>query len=141
MKKIVFQSLKSEILLLLDITPNKENTSNLKENILIYEKQIEKYNLDKVFEYEKYLEGEISKQDYLSIKYNLEDNINNCLNEIKNIKEKMIKSNQENKENIILKKYFNSEELTKEMVDNFVKCIYIYDDNNIKIEWSFKNIK
>ena len=141
LKKIVFQSLKNEILLLLDITPNKENTSNLKENILIYEKQIEKYNLDKVFEYEKYLEGEISKQDYLSIKYNLEDNINNCLNEIKNIKEKMIKSNQENKENIILKKYFNSEELTKEMVDNFVNCIYIYDDNNIKIEWSFKNIK
>ncbi len=139
LKQLVFQSLKNQIVLLLDINVHKENNTNSKENISIYEKQIEKYNLDKVFGYEKYLEGQISREDYLIIKQTLENNINSCLNEIKNIKEKIVEINQTNKEKDIFKKYFNSEELTKEMVDNFIKCIYIYDDNNIKIEWCFKN--
>ena len=139
LKELVFQSLKNQILILLDILPDRGNTTNLQENILIYEKQIEKYNSDKLFEYEKYIEGDISKDEYLIIKANLEKNISILLNKIKEIKENLFKVNEKDKEVDTLKKYLNNNELTKEMVDKFIKCIYIYDDKTIKIEWKFKN--
>lgn len=38
-----------------------------------------------------------------------------------------------------LEKYLGMEELTREMVEAFVDCIYVYNDKSIHIQWRFEN--
>ena len=39
-----------------------------------------------------------------------------------------------------LEKYLGMEELTREMVEAFVDCIYVYNDKSIHIQWRFGNV-
>lgn len=39
-----------------------------------------------------------------------------------------------------LEKYLGTEELTREMVEAFVDCIYVYNDKSIHIQWRFGNV-
>ena len=38
-----------------------------------------------------------------------------------------------------LENYLGMEELTREMVEAFIDCIYVYDDKSIHIQWRFEN--
>lgn len=39
----------------------------------------------------------------------------------------------------ILENYLGMEELTREMVEAFIDCIYVYDDKSIHIQWRFES--
>ena len=39
-----------------------------------------------------------------------------------------------------LEKYLGMEELTREMMEAFVDCIYVYNDKSIHIQWRFGNV-
>ena len=38
-----------------------------------------------------------------------------------------------------LENYLGMEELTREMVEAFIDCIYVYDDKSIHIQWRFES--
>ena len=51
--------------------------------------------------------------------------------------ERLISSKQMEEQQ--LQDYANMEELTSEMVDTLIECIYIYNDSSVHIQWRFKN--
>lgn len=59
--------------------------------------------------------------------------------ENKKIKKELDILLEQEKELCLIRKYLNSKELTKNMVDEFVKCIYVNGKDNIRIEWNFEN--
>ena len=89
--------------------------------------------------YEKYVENRITLDGYIKLKEEKENNINIILEKIQLSKDKIkqYKAIDTEKENF--KQYINEEQLTKKLVDIFVKCICIYKDNII-IKWNFKNV-
>ena len=137
-KEIVFESLKKEILLYIENQEDLLDKTNLKKNILILEKEQEELIFSRRLMYEEYINEKISKEEYLKLKAEKEQLINNLKNEIEKIKNIFLENKEIREENQILRNYLKEDVLTKEMVDIFIDKIYIYDKENIKIDWKFK---
>ena len=88
--------------------------------------------------YEDNINKKITKENYLKMKAEKEISINILKEEIQELNNKFLQNKNMEKESSILKKYLKEESLTKDMVDVFLKSIYIYDNNTIRIEWNFK---
>ena len=139
LKKLVFEKFKEQISIRYNSIDNTYNINKLKNSILFYENEISKSNTSRMKKYEDYIEGIILKQEYINIKNELEVNINSYLSKIKKIKKELDILLEQEKELCLIRKYLNSKELTKDMVDEFVKCIYVNGKDNIRIEWNFEN--
>ena len=138
LKKIVFESLKKQILLYLKEKDEITDKTNLKKDILILEKQQKELISSRRLIYEDYINQKITKEDYLKIKLEKENLINEIKEKIKKLELEISEYKEFDEENKIFEKYMNSNELNQEMVDIFLKNIYIYDKDTIKIEWKFK---
>ena len=112
--------------------------TNLKKDILILEKQQKELISSRRLIYEDYINQKITKEDYLKIKLEKENLINEIKEKIKKLELEISEYKEFDEENKIFEKYMNSNELNQEMVDIFLKNIYIYDKDTIKIEWKFK---
>ena len=139
LKKLVFEKFKEQISIRYNSIDNTHNIDTLKNSILFYENEISKSNTNRMKKYEDYIEGIILKEEYINIKNELEVNINSYLSKIKKIKKDLDILLEQEKELCLIRKYLNSKELTKDMVDEFVKCIYVNGKDNIRIEWNFEN--
>uniref|UniRef100_UPI0029423815 recombinase family protein n=1 Tax=uncultured Tyzzerella sp. TaxID=2321398 RepID=UPI0029423815 len=137
-KEIVFESLKKEILLYIKNQDDLEDKTNLKKNVLILEKEQEELIFSRRLIYEDYINEKISKEEYLKLKREKEQLITNLKNEIEKVKNISLENKEIREENKILRNYLKEDVLTKEMVDIFIDKIYIYDRENIKIDWKFK---
>ncbi len=122
----------------LDTLKEKLILNNIKENKNYDKNKIEKLILNsnnsltrltskKVKIYENYLENIITKDEYLKQKKNL-DNLISLEN--KNLKELNIQLNSIENNN----KYFNFTELTKDIVDKYVKEILVYNSNEVVVK-------
>ncbi len=139
LKKIVFESLKEQILL--HFKEEKEeiiDKDNLKQQILKLEQKEKELIFSRRLMYEDYINKKITKENYLKMKAEKEISINILKEEIQELNNKFLQNKNMEKESSILKKYLKEESLTKDMVDVFLKSIYIYDNNTIRIEWNFK---
>ena len=154
MKKIVWNILKQQLKLFIN---NKKlekikNDKEGKNDINLYCKEMDKENENlnkykkmKVNLYEDWKLNIISEEEY---KEYLKDYTDKIVNSTKNIKflENKINETKKNYSELNEKKciksienFINEKELTLEMVDNFIDYIEVYENNNIKINFKFRD--
>ena len=138
LKQIIFECLKKEILINLDKNANKDNIKTLKKNLSNLTEQLNILTLNKKTLYEDYLYKKFTKEKYLEIKKENEMKIDNIKKDIESLKLKIMENKQAEDENKTFKQYLKADKLTKTMLDIFVKNIYIFDKDNINIEWNLK---
>ena len=153
LKTCIFRSIKYHIDLLRgveearkEIKPRTEYTKSIKQKVENMQCELEKVEKDKVENYEKWKNIEITEIEYI-------ENIKNivskeCLlkNTIKDEKSKLLKAKKEAiylRENVwidTLLKYKNQRKLTKEMLEDLIDKIYINKDGRkIKIKFKYED--
>ena len=153
LKTCIFRSIKYHIDLLRgveearkEIKPRTEYTKSIKQKVENMQCELEKVEKDKVENYEKWKNNEITEIEYI-------ENIKNivskeCLlkNTIKDEKSKLLKAKKEAiylRENVwidTLLKYKNQRKLTKEMLEDLIDKIYINKDGRkIKIKFKYED--
>ena len=91
--------------------------------------------------YEQMLDGELDRQQYLQKRTILTEKQDHIKLQIQKLEEKMTEQEQQKKEippDSMINLYLHAEKLTREIVDAFVDCIYVYGDERIHIDWRFQ---
>ena len=120
----------------------EDNTLKIKKQIECLEMTNNKLitNLDK--SYMDMLKGIIDEEQYIRISESIKKEIENNKLSIDNLKNEQTNSNKI--DNKILEKHINEflslENTTRELIINFVEKIYIYQDKQIDIIFTFKNV-
>ena len=108
------------------------------------EKRQEQIKVQNQQNYEKYHEGQMSREEFLSEKKQLEEEKERLERRKKELEE-LISGEKE----ILLKKniqveqmmeFLGYEKLTEEMLEKYVDGIYVYDDGRVKIKYKEKQI-
>ncbi len=110
-----------------------KNNNNLKYEINLYEKKLTKLDDEKDKMYMLYLNEDMNKEEYLTNRKNIEERkkyIADKIEALKNETRKYIKLDG-------MEKVIYEDKLTYEMVDLFIKKIYVYNKDKIKIDWNF----
>lgn len=103
------------------------------------EKRQEQIKAQNQQNYEKYHEGQMSREEFLSEKKQLEEEKERLERRKKELEE-LISGEKE----ILLKKnipveqmmeFLGYEKLTEEMLEKYVEGIYVYDDGKVEVEW------
>ena len=103
------------------------------------EKRQEQIKVQNQQNYEKYHEGQMSREEFLSEKKQLEEEKERLERRKKELEE-LISGEKE----ILLKKnipveqmmeFLGYEKLTEEMLEKYVDGIYVYDDGKVEVEW------
>ena len=97
-------------------------------------------NLDKT--YMNMLKGIIDEEQYVRVSESLKQEIENNRKNIDNLKNENSESNKIDKK--LIDKYINEflslENLVRELIINLVEKIYIYQDKQVDIIFTFKNV-
>ena len=121
---------------------NKPNTST-ENSIIQLDNEIKNLQSNKRKLYERYKNNEINQTEYLHEREILEKELG-----IKITAREPLISQKQNHENILesahelsqkFLKYQSTTELTKEMADEFIKEVNVYDFNRIEIKFTFKD--
>ena len=135
----------------LDKNKVKDSIGNISplDNTLKIKKQIESLglinnklteNLDKT--YMNMLKGIIDEEQYVRVSESLKQEIENNRKNIDNLKNENSESNKIDKK--LIDKYINEflslENLVRELIINLVEKIYIYQDKQVDIIFTFKNV-
>lgn len=135
----------------LDKNKVKDSIGNISpiDNTLKIKKQIESLelinnklteNLDKT--YMDMLKGIIDEEQYVRVSESLKQEIENNRKNIDNLKNENSESNKIDKK--LIDKYINEflslENLVRELIINLVEKIYIYQDKQVDIIFTFKNV-
>ncbi len=99
------------------------------------EKEIERKKDLKAQYYSKYKQGELSREEFLQKKGNLQDEIQVCQKETQIIRES-IEDMQEDKRELVEKYggYQDDIQLDRAMIERLVEVIWVYDVGRVKIE-------
>ena len=133
-----------------DAVKQKKNlVSFQKEQIQLIKKKLEKCKLDiketeaaKDKLYEKYAFGGLIREEYQKRSKELSEKNSFLSSEKAEVVLKLEKleseyrKTEEDMKQII--RYSHIEELTQEIVDIFIKKIYVYKDKRVEIEWNFR---
>ncbi|MFI3255603.1 MAG: recombinase family protein [Eubacteriales bacterium] len=113
--------------------------------ITTLEKEMKRLNTLKMLDYEKFTDGEISREVFLEKKAIAQEKIDQVEQEIHSIKKKQVvvptefsDSGDDVKRAISL--FHGTEELTPELAQAFVKSVYVYDYDKIEIDFHFKDL-
>ena len=151
LNKIVLDVLLTQTKLFIDnekilrITKEKINQPNVSEDnsILQLDNEIMNMQANKRKLYERYKNGEINQAVHLQEREKLEDELTN-----KTTTRETLISQQQNHNNILesaqlllqnFLKFQSSIELTKEIVDNFIESVKVYDVDRITIKFKFQD--
>ena len=103
---------------------------------------LERLNTLRIEEYEKYLDGNIGKEDYFTQKEKLNQEIEKVSSKISDLeadyeiqKLKNLQSNNQFVEHF--KDKHKIKELSRELATELVNSIYVFDENRIEIVWNF----
>ena len=151
LEKVILNNIKDICERYLDKSKIKESINNIEfvDNTLKIKKQIENLkitnnklteSLDKT--YMDKLKGIIDTEQYIRVSKNIKKEIDNNKINIENLKNKEKSANKFTNKNV--KKYINEflslDNPTRELIINLVEKIYIYQDKQIDIIFTFKNI-
>ncbi len=127
-----------------------QNTPAIKKKTFNFQEQKEKQEkkLSKIIHYKKDLYQDfkdefISKNEYLSLKKEYSKQEEHIQNSIKNLEKEISHTKQDiNQKNIYLEKFIKHkgfDQLSREILVDFIKQIYVYENKNIKIEFLFED--
>ncbi len=151
LEKVILNNIKEVCKEYLDKSKIKDSISNMefKDNSLKIKKQIESLelannklteNLDK--NYMNMLKGIIDEEQYIRVSENIKTEISNNKKSIDNLKNENSESNKIDRKQI--EKYINEflslGNPTRELIINLVEKIYIYQDKQVDIIFTFKNV-
>ena len=103
------------------------------------EKRQEQIKIQNRQNYEKYHEGQMNQKQFMEAKKQLEEERERLQKRIQELEE-LINGEKE----ILMKKnvpveqmlmYLGYEKLTREMLEEYVQGIYVYDDGRVEVEW------
>ncbi|MFI3250710.1 MAG: recombinase family protein [Eubacteriales bacterium] len=107
---------------------------------------LRKQEQSKIMLYEEFIEGRITPSEYHCKRDEIERNIIELTNLIQK-KQETLDQEKENtrqeadaNEKSLLVPFLKEETLTREMVDAFIHCIYVYPEKKIEIHWNFSDI-
>jgi hypothetical protein len=115
------------------------NTKNF--NAQKKREELDKIENYKVQAFESYIDGLLTKAEYMQLKEKYEENakaIQLELQENKSAGENKAQQRSFQRWLLALTDNFNVEHLTREMVLNLIEGIYIYEDNRIEINYKFR---
>ena len=97
-------------------------------------------NLDKT--YMDMLKGIIDEEQYIRVSENLKKEIENNKSKIDNLKNEQINENKIDNKKIekYIDEFLSLEKPTRELIINLVEKIYIYQDKQVDIIFTFKNV-
>ncbi len=151
LERVILDNIKDVCKEYLDKSKIKDSISNMefKDNSLKIKKQMESLelannklteNLDK--NYINMLKGIIDEEQYIRVSENIKTEISNNKKSIDNLQNENSQSNKIDKKQI--EKYINEflslENPTRELIINLVEKIYIYQDKQVDIIFTFKNV-
>ena len=106
-------------------------------------KSIQQWKADKLLQYELYADGSLSKEAYLNVKEGLSVKIQDAEQQLFGIIEKHGKEKQisETAEHLggLAKTFFGETELTYEIAQAFIQNVYIYNKDQIEIEFRIED--
>ena len=151
LEELVLSMINKELALRGNAAEQAEDLGQLqKSRITELEKKLKKLNLEKRQAenardalYEKYALGKMDQKEYrkaADVKdgetVSISEQIKTCREEISRLREEQEKLQADMKQVI---RYSHMEELTQELVDTFIRKIYVYKDKRVEIEWDFRN--
>ena len=113
-----------------------------------FEAKLEILKRRKLSRYEEYAEGKISTQIYKNENEKITQEINSITDQIAEIRKQISDDNNFSMEVKLRSKLANeviadkneSGNLTKELVDMFIKMVYVHDEDRLEIEYTFDDI-
>ncbi len=110
-----------------------------KKQLKIYGRSVKKLEEEKVILYDKKISKEISENEYLRWKVEKDRLQEELCDKIALLEEELEELQQDNHllDTNVLEGYLQREELTREMVECFIDCIYVYEDY-IHVNWNFE---
>lgn len=123
-------------------TKSEKEVATLIQTIRKVQQSLEKLNVLKIEEYERYLDGKIGKECYLKQREKLHQEIENTTSKISNLESEYELFKFKNMEmgNQFIEHFKNKhkiKELSRELVNELVDSIYVFDGNRIEIVWKF----
>lgn len=149
--KAVTETVKQQIMLAVDL---KKAVDKIKSEVkrtdereangkLIYKKKSELQKCEKMLVslYSDWKVGEITKEEYDIMKLNFLDKAEKLKKSISDLEEKLLSDENEEEPEILTEflNYENFSELNREILSALVKNIYIYENNEIKIEFKYSD--
>lgn len=102
------------------------------------EKKIDVLKAEKVQNYQLYRTGDMGKEDFLLRKDRLQEEIERLEGEIDNVKQKFESTTLADGECMLNNSSSgNVDNLNRELIENMVDTIWVYDVDTIKIQWCF----
>ena len=147
-EQVVWSTLQNTICLLKDAgakveKQSKENMRSYAEQEKTLSKSIQQWKADKLLQYELYAAGSLSKEAYLNVKEGLSVKIQDAEQQLFGIIEKHGKEKQisETAEHLggLAKTFFGETELTYEIAQAFIQNVYIYNKDQIEIEFRIED--
>ena len=105
------------------------------------EKRQEQIKIQNRQNYEKYHEGQMNQNQFMEVKKQLEEERERLQKRVQELEE-LINGEKEilMKKNVPVEqmlKYLGYEKLTREMLEEYVQGIYVYDDGRVEVKWKF----
>lgn len=119
----------------------KEKASDLQKQLVAYQAAYANMAEQKAILYEQMADGKFGREQYLVKREALSEKQDEIQQEMDKLEERLQQIRQAEHSNMpkpeTLLQYLQEESLTREMVDALVKCIYVYDEQSVHIEWLF----
>lgn len=138
LETLTFNAVKSFIELVneKDLLLKNKKTQNIPTYI---DNLLSGYKQTKLRIYEKYVSAEISKEEYLSLKKDIEHKIKKLEIQKQSLEKKQTVKDE--KHIITLcKKYLKEDNLTSKIANTFIDEIFVYDNENIEIKLKFNDL-
>ena len=153
LEEAVLEAIKLQISLVIEMEEilkeiNKSKTvslrnNNIENNIKRQELELEKNKKLKKSSYEDWKLGVITQEEYIEYSESYTKAINEIEENLKYLyEEKQNYKNQVQSDNswiTVFKKNKNITELTKEIIDELINCIYVHEGTKITIDFRFKD--
>lgn len=149
LEELVLQSLNKELLWMSDLADGKNRLleaqkaimTKLKEQLRSSKEESRKLQKQKDRAYEKYTAGKTSSQKYQLEAQKIDEKVLKLQEKTEDLNEQLNQMEDEYYTEVDsvkkLVRYSHIESLTQEIVDTFIKAIYVYHDKRIEIEWTF----
>ena len=126
-------------------TKSEKEIATILQEIRKAQQAIERFNALKVEEYEKYLDGKVSKENYLKTKEKFSLEMEKASKQVTKLEaeyevQKLKKQDSDNQFVDHFKGKHKIKELSRELVAELVDSIYVFDENRIEIVWMYRNI-
>ena len=123
-------------------TKSEKEIATILQEIRKAQQAIERFNTLKVEEYEKYLDGKVSKDNYLKAKEKLSLEMEKVTKQVSKMEaeyeiQNLKKQDSDNQFVDHFKGKQRIKELSRELVAELVDSIYVFDENRIEIVWKY----